>query len=329
MTRLCHWAGILAGLLLLEACSDVQSVLAPAGLHASQIASLAWLLFGFGTIVVTMVVTSAWLAIRGSPSARRILAQERVVVALGILFPAVTLTLLLAYGVWVTRSNLQTDKADTVRIEVTGEQWWWRIRYFTADGTVVASANEIRIPVALQVQFTLRAADVIHSFWIPSLGGKADMIPGRVTHLRLVAERAGTYRGQCAEYCGGAHALMAFPVLAMSASEYAGWLQRELGPAVAPATEAQRNGQSLFLSAGCGTCHSIRGTAALGTVGPDLTRLGSRRSVGIDTLPLTQFNVARFIVAGQHVKPANPMPEFDIFRPEERDALAAYLVSLK
>ena len=309
MTRLRRY-GCLAGLLLLGGCgSDVQSVLAPGGIEASRIAQLAWMLFGFGTLVLAMVMAAAWLAIRGSPRIRRALAREKTVVALGIAFPAAALTLLLGHGVWLMRSHLATaDERDMARIEVTGEQWWWRVTYTGADGIAVASANEIRIPVGRPVEFTLKAADVIHSFWVPSLGGKVDMIPGRTTRLRLTAERPGVYRGQCAEYCGGPHALMAFQVLAMPAPGYAAWLQREAAPAAAATTDAERRGQSLFVAAGCGACHTVRGTAAAGALGPDLTHIGARSSVGIDTLPLTQANLVRFIVEGQHIKPANLMP---------------------
>lgn len=332
MMRLRPCGGIFVGLLLLGGCSssDVQSVMAPRGMQAGQIAELAWLLFGFGTLVLAMVMGTAWLAIRGSSRVRGALAQEKSVIALGIVFPAATLTLLLGYGVWLMRPHLDmTNERNIDRIEVTGEQWWWRVTYSGADGTPIASANEVRIPVGRTVEFTLKAADVIHSFWVPSLGGKVDMIPGRTTRLRLTAERPGIYRGQCAEYCGGPHALMAFHVVAMPASEYAAWLQREATPAATPATDVERRGQSLLVAAGCGACHTVRGTAAKGTLGPDLTHIGARRSVGIDTLPLTQENLVRFIVDGQHVKPGNLMPEFRIFQHEEREALAAYLLSLK
>jgi cytochrome c oxidase subunit II len=330
MTRLRRCGGCFAGVLVLGGCSNVQSVMAPSGTQAGQIAELAWLLFGFGTLVLAMVMAAAWLAIGGSSRIRRLLAHEKSVVALGIVFPAATLTLLLGYGVWLMRSHLDmAGTGDTERIEVIGEQWWWRVAYSGADGTPVSSANEIRVPVGRPVEFTLKAADVIHSFWVPSLGGKVDMIPGRTTRLRLTAERPGTYRGQCAEYCGGPHALMAFEVLALPVGEYAAWLRREAAPAAAPASDIERRGQSIFVAAGCGACHTVRGTAATGTLGPDLTHIGARRSVGIDTLPLTQANLVRFIVDGQHIKPANRMPEFRIFQPDQREALAAYLLSLK
>jgi cytochrome c oxidase subunit 2 len=316
-----------AVLLLLAGCgTDVQSVMAPRGTQAAQIANLAGWLFALAAFVLAIVIAALWLAIRGSPRVRSALAQEKTIVALGLIFPIVILTLLLGYGVWLMRSQLVGDPG-ALRIEVTGEQWWWRVAY--AGATPVASANEITIPLGRPVEFVLRAGDVIHSFWVPSLGGKVDMIPGRTTHLRLTAERPGIYRGQCAEYCGGPHALMSFPLVAMPAEDYAAWFARESGPALAPSNELEQRGQSLFISAGCGACHAVRGTAAAGTIGPDLTHIGSRRSVGIDTLALTADNITRFIRDGQHVKPGNHMPEFRIFSTAEQAALAAYLLSLR
>jgi cytochrome c oxidase subunit 2 len=331
MMRAQSSGGILAGSVLLGGCGrDVQSALAPKGLQAEQIAELAWLLFGFGAVVLALVIAAVWLAIRGSSRTRQILAQENVVIALGIAFPALTLTLLLGYGVWLTRSHIDLARdRDAIGIEVIGEQWWWRVTYSGPDGTPIASANEIRIPVGMPVTFKLKAADVIHSFWVPSLGGKVDMIPGRTTQLRLTAERPGIYRGQCAEYCGGAHALMAMEVLAMPASDHAAWLERAAAPAATPRSEIGLRGRSIFLAGGCGACHTVRGTAAAGTLGPDLTHFGARGSVGIDTLPLTHENLVRFITDGQHLKPGNLMPEFRVLQPPDLDALAAYLLSLK
>lgn len=331
MTRAQSCGGLLATTLLLTGCGhDVQSVLAPKGFQAEQIAELAWLLFGFGVLVLTLVIAAVWLAIGGSPRIRQTLARENTVIALGIAFPVVTLTVLLGYGVWLTRSHIHAPRdRNAINIEVVGEQWWWRVTYLRPDGSSIASANEIRIPVGVSVAFKLKAADVIHSFWVPSLGGKVDMIPGRTTELRLTAQRPGIYRGQCAEYCGGPHALMALEVVAMPASDHAAWLEQLATPAAEPRNEVGQRGQSIFLAAGCGACHTVRGTAASGTIGPDLTHIGGRRSVGIDVLPLTQENLTRFIVDGQHVKPGNLMPEFRVLQPLELEALATYLLNLK
>ncbi len=321
----------MAGVLpLLTGCEGVQSVLLPQGPGAVQIARLAWLLFAVGALVLAIVVMPVWLAMRGSPWIRTRLAGHGSVVAGGIVLPAVTLTGLLGYGLWLMQAGVRMHDADQItRIEVVGEQWWWRIAYTGPDGRQFAAANEIRIPVGRAIEFTLKSADVIHSFWVPSLGGKVDMIPGRTTRLRLMADRPGIFRGQCAEYCGGPHALMAIEVIATATAEFESWLAREAAPAAEPASEAERQGRSVFLAAGCGACHAIRGTAASGTVGPDLTHVGARRSVGVDTLPMTQANLARFVVDGQHVKPGNTMPQFRILSGADRDVLAAYLLSLR
>jgi len=303
-----------------------QSVLAPHGPQAEQIAMLAWVLFAFGSVILGLVIAATWLSVRGVPRIRRALAQERSIIVLGLALPVVTLTILLGYGLWLTR--VQAGHADgAVRVEVTGEQWWWRVVY--TGPTPVVSANEIRIPVGQPVDFTLKAADVIHSFWVPSLGGKVDMVPGRTTRLRLTAERAGVYRGQCAEYCGGPHALMALSIIAMPRGEYETWLARAAEPKAAYLTDIEQRGRALFMAAGCGTCHAVRGTDAAGSIGPDLTDFGARGSVGIDTLPLTAENVAGFIRDGQHVKPGNLMPEFRIFSPAEQTALVSYLMALR
>jgi cytochrome c oxidase subunit 2 len=322
---------VLGGSMLLGGCtSDVQSVMIPGSLQARQIAELAWLLFGLGTFVLVVVIVTLMLAVRGPLRVRQALARESTVIWLGIAFPAVTLTVLLVYGVWVTRSQLNlSEGGGTVGIEVVGEQWWWRVMYRAPTGPQIAGANEIRIPVGSPVTLKLKAADVIHSFWVPSLGGKVDMIPGRTTQLQLTVDRPGIYRGQCAEYCGGPHALMTMDVIAMPSSDYAVWLERAAAMPATPETEIGLRGRSIFLAAGCGACHTVRGTAATGSVGPDLTHIGARRSVGIDTLPLTRENLMRFIVDGQHVKPGNLMPEFRILQPQQLEALASYLLSLK
>lgn len=321
---------LLIALFLTAACRNDQSVLFPQGPRAAQIAHLAWLMFGLGAAVLAIVVIALLLALRGRSRIRSWLAGRAAVIAGGIVFPALTLTALLGYGVWVMRADLRTFVSDEVqRIEIVGEQWWWRVAYVVTDGTRLASANEVRIPVGREVEFTLKSADVIHSFWVPALGGKVDMIPGRTTRLRVMADRPGIFRGQCAEYCGGPHALMALAVIAMPTDEFQAWLAREATSAPEPTTTTEQRGKSLFLAAGCGACHAIRGTIANGIVGPDLSRIGARRSVGVDTLTLTKANVSRFIAEGQHIKPGNPMPPFRIFSDEDRDALAAYLVSLR
>jgi cytochrome c oxidase subunit 2 len=216
--------------------------------------------------------------------------------------------------------------AASVRIAVIGEQWWWRVVYVAPDGRRIESANEIRIPVGQPVALELTTADVIHSLWIPKLAGKLDMIPGRKNVLNVVANEPGISRGQCAEYCGGAHAMMSLYVVAMPENEFETWLAREASPALVAQSGA---GQRLFFAGGCGACHAIRGTRAQGRIGPDLTHLGSRMSLAAATLPNRAEDIARWIRDSQHVKPENRMPPYGIFSADELAALAGYLADLK
>ncbi len=308
----------------------MQSVLAPMGADAARIADLFAILVAGALVVFAAVVAALWLAMRGPSPIRQRLAADRFVAVAGIAFPVVTLAALLVYGLWAMRAVISpADAAGATRIEVVGEQWWWRVTYHGPEGRRVASANEIRVPAGREVLLRLTSTDVIHSFWVPSLAGKVDMIPGRSNTLRLRADRPGVYRGQCAEYCGGAHALMALEVVALPEPEFDAWFGAEAMEARKPSKDVERQGERLFGAAGCGACHAVRGTAAVGTVGPDLTHVGGRRFIAAATLPTSRETFARFIVDGQHVKPGNGMPPFRIFAPEEVDAIAAYLASLK
>lgn len=314
---------------LLAGCGDRQSVLNPKGGDAHQFAQLSWLLFAGGTVILLFVVLATYLAIYGPDRLRALLGSEPMVVWAGVVFPVVTLTALLTYGVWLTRAVAVTaEDQDALHISVSGEQWWWRVTYKRGSEGIV-TANEIRIPAGRTIVFTLTSPDVIHSFWVPNLGGKVDMIPGRTTRLRLRADAPGVFRGQCAEYCGGPHALMAFEVVALPPTDFDAWLEGQARPASEPETAEAHRGRDLFLGAGCGGCHAVRGTAATGVVGPDLTHLGSRRSVGLDTLAMTEANIERFIEDGQHIKPGNRMPPFRIFPADDLTAIAAYLGGLR
>lgn len=311
----------------LAGCSEIQSALAPRGEEARSIALLTWILFAGAAAILLIVGGALALAIAGPGRWRRALGGEQAIRLGGIAFPVVTLTILLGYGVWVMRETIASERPAALRIEITGEQWWWRVAYTGQGGMRIAEANELRIPVGREIDLVLHSADVIHSFWAPSLGGKLDMIPGRTNTLRLKADRAGIYRGQCAEYCGGPHALMALEVVALPEAEFEAWLgSADPQPAV-PAGESERRGRELFQAAGCGACHAIRGTEAAGTIGPDLSRVGQRRFLAAATIPNTPENLARFITDGQSLKPGNAMPEFRIFSGEELQALAVYLGS--
>jgi cytochrome c oxidase subunit 2 len=213
-----------------------------------------------------------------------------------------------------------------MRVRVTGEMWWWRVAYLDGEGrTIIRDANELHIPVGQPVLLELESADVIHSFWVPRLSGKKDMIPGRRNLLRIQADSPGTYGGQCAEYCGGPHALMGFVVIAHTPESFARWSAAK----AAPPTPAGGPGAELFLSSGCAACHTIGGTAANGLAGPDLTHVGSRRTIGAGILPNNRGTLAGWVADSQTIKPGNRMPAYKQFSADELNAVAEYLESLK
>jgi cytochrome c oxidase subunit 2 len=217
----------------------------------------------------------------------------------------------------------------SLRIAVTGEQWWWRVQYLPPGSAPVELANEIRLPLGAPVEFELRSNDVIHSFWIPSLAGKMDMIPGRRTRLRLEATRTGSFTGACAEYCGSSHALMAFPVLVQEEEDFQRWLAGQADPAREPNEPLAAAGSALFDSSGCGACHTVRGTSADGFIGPDLTHVGSRSTLGAGILPNEIDVFRRWIAEVDQIKPNVHMPAFGMLPEQDLDALAAYLASLR
>lgn len=307
----------------------MQSALAPRGPEATAIAELAWIMFGGATLICLAVAVVVVLATRGGDRRRRLIASEPFVVGAGIVLPIVVLAGLLAYGLVLTGARIGAPSPDALRIEIVGEQWWWRVRYLPDTTEAVEAANELRIPVDRDVELRLVSRDVIHSFWVPNLAGKVDMIPGKVNRLRLRASQAGIYRGQCAEYCGGPHALMSFHVVALEREAFDGWLAAQRRPAAEPDGDAGRAGRSVFFRAGCQGCHTVRGTDAAGTIGPDLTHLAGRLSLGAASLPNDPPSLRRWVRDSQHVKPGNRMPTFGFLAANDLDLLAAHLGSLK
>ncbi|HEX2100440.1 MAG TPA: cytochrome c oxidase subunit II, partial [Candidatus Synoicihabitans sp.] len=243
--------------------------------------------------------------------------------------PTVVLALLLSYGLGRMPELIAPAPEGALRVRVVGEQWWWRIQYEVADGEWVELANEVRLPVGRPVEFELESPDVIHSFWIPSLGGKMDLIPGRRNRLLLEPTRTGTYRGVCAEYCGESHALMAFNVVVSEPEEFERWLQQQRTTAREPTLSQAIAGRDAFFATGCAACHAIRGTEARGTIGPDLTHVGGRTTLGAGILPNTPESFIRWIAETDRVKPGVLMPHFGMLPREELAAVAAYLESLQ
>ncbi|MBO6719439.1 MAG: cytochrome c oxidase subunit II [Rhizobiaceae bacterium] len=323
----------LASLLFLAlpaGCGGVQSALVPRGAEATEIDALFWTVTWVSVAVTILVVSFVAIALWGPSRWRNIIADHWVVTVGGIALPVVVLSALLAYGLIVMQVGAaRSASADGPGITIVGKRWWWEVIYDRPDGSTVMSANELRLPVGKPVEIRLESDNVIHSFWAPQLGGKLDMIPGRTNVLTLEATEAGISRAQCAEYCGGAHALMSMFVVAMPPEEYEAWLEAEARPASEPSDEAAERGRTLFLENGCGACHTVRGTDAAGVVGPDLTHVGSRRSLAAATLPNDRDAFARWIRDNQHIKPDNLMPPYGNLTDGELTAIAAYLDGLE
>ena len=323
------WWLALPGTLVLASCSGNQSSLAPAGREAEQIARLFWWMTA-GAVAIWLAVAGLFFyAVRRRTEPRSERWGRLLILVGGAVVPAVVLGGLLAYGLSMMPPLVNRAPPGTRTIAVDGAMWWWRVSYPGPDGRTVELANEIRLPVGEPVEFQLTSSDVIHSFWIPSLAGKRDMIPGRLTHLALTPVRTGVFRGQCAEYCGTSHALMSFDVVVVEKEEFAAWLAQQAAPARAPVESLAISGQKQFLANGCGACHSVRGTPARGLIGPDLTHVGSRMSLGAGILPNEPDAFLRWIAHTPTVKPEVHMPAFGMLPPEELQALAAYLEGLK
>jgi cytochrome c oxidase subunit II len=306
-----------------------QSALNPQGPAASEIAALSWLLFfGAAAIFAAVAAFTAYALLARRP--RRVwMTRVAFIAAAGIGFPIVVLTALLI-RVLVMPATAGHGSTATLRIEVVGEQWWWRVHYVDAAGVrEFATANEIRLPVGETVELSLRTADVIHSFWVPALAPKLDMIPGRVNRMVVKADHPGELRGQCAEFCGGPHARMALHVIAMQPDEFASWRAQQRRPATPAATSTAERGAQAFHARGCGVCHDVRGTGESGTRGPDLTHVASRVSLGAATLPVGAGAFAAWIAASHHLKPGNLMPPYDMLPANEIGAIAAYLETLQ
>lgn len=317
---------IALAMLALSSCAGEQSAFSGYSASAARVVQLTWILFAGGAVLLALVMGLTGLALFGRPEWRNFLRGENTVVALGIWMPIGVLSALLLYGFVLLRlEEAPPADAAATRIQVVGEQWWWRVIYEHADGSVTESANELRFPVGQPVELVLTSADVIHSFWLPAYGGKVDMIPGRTNYLRFLPIRAGVVRGQCAEYCGGAHALMAFYAVAMPAEEHGAWLERER----ADATAGNAAGAHAFLANGCGGCHRVRGTPATGTIGPDLTHIGGRLSVGAGIVAADHAGFSHWLREHQRIKPENLMPPYHILSDAEVADLANYLVELK
>jgi cytochrome c oxidase subunit 2 len=316
----------------------MHSIFSPDSPQARAIASLWWWMFGVGGVVWLVVIGMLIYAVRArrghleADALTHISAEQhrRVERAVGIatFVTVLILAAFLVYDFGTGRALAQhPDRALT--IDVVGHQWWWEVQYEDPNPSkIVATANEIHVPVGEMVQFKLRAADVIHSFWAPNLNGKRDLIPGYTTTLWFRADTSGVYRGQCAEFCGLQHAQMAFYIVAEPRVKFAAWMAAASAPHESPTDSTLVAGQRVFMSSGCPLCHSIAGTDARGTVGPGLSHFKSRSAIAAGTLSNTRVNLTRWIANPAAIKPGVRMPALP-FKPAELNALVSYLETLK
>ena len=325
-------------LLALGACDGAQSALDSGGPAAARIEAVWWVLAAGAAGIFVFVGALFFLAVARSRGVRPADPRSRhgtdeggaraaPWILLGAAATALVVVVLFVYALRETAAlDPRREPADIV-IAVDGRRWWWDVAYLEGGDTLARTANEIHVPVGARVELRLTSADVIHSFWVPGLAGKMDMIPGRANVTWLRADRPGTFRGQCAEYCGLQHARMAFLVIATPRPEYDAWLARQRAEAPPPAGPEVSRGFEVFRSH-CSRCHAVRGTPAVSRRGPDLTRLAGRRTLGAGTLANTPANLAGWVLNAQHAKPGSLMPPISLEPAELRDLLA-YLATLR
>ncbi|PRY20185.1 cytochrome c oxidase subunit II [Pseudosporangium ferrugineum] len=327
--RLWRLSIVLSVLLLAGCARHRQSTLHASGAGAQRIEGLWWLLFWISMAVFAEVMLIlGWALWRRRRATATIKGGDAIgaITVLGVAVPFVILVA--AYGLGLRDLNALAaprEKPD-VTVEVIGHQWWWEIHYPDRAGAV--TANEMHIPVGQPVKVRLRTADVQHSFWVPQLMPKTDLIAGKVNETWLQTDRAGTYRAQCAEYCGKQHAFMALMVVAEPRPAFDAWVAATAQPATGTLTTAQQRGRQIFEQSSCASCHTIRGTSAVGEVGPDLTTIGSRWSIGAGAAPNDAGHLGGWIVNSQTIKPGNAMPPQPVAAQDLPDLLS-YLQSLK
>jgi cytochrome c oxidase subunit 2 len=315
------------------ACQGRQAVLDPGGPQAAAIAWLTWWLFGVCfAVYLAVAVLATWALVRRgasideSPAAGRRMA---VSVYAGIGATAAILVVLVVTSAATGRRLLTPSGPGAVTIDVIGHQWWWEFRYRDASPTEwVTSPNELHLPVGETVFITASSRDVIHSFWVPNLTGKRDLVPGFDNHLWLRADRPGVFRGQCAEFCGHQHAKMAFVVIVEPLPDFKRWLGAQRRSAAVPTSTVEQRGLELFMRGSCVLCHTIRGTQAGSRVGPDLTHVASRQTIAAGTLPTSPVSLADWVADPQAIKPGVRMPPTPL-SDGDRKALASYLASLR
>jgi cytochrome c oxidase subunit 2 len=326
-------AAVLAGMTLAVGGCGAQSTLDPKAEPAREISTLWWwMLAAAGTVLggALFLLLLGWVR-RKKPGLPLIGQHDGLaallVVVFGIAIPLGTNVALFVVANFVVAKVTQAPDARTtpMTIRVIGHQWFWEVRY---PGSTAVTANEIHIPVGTRVNLVASTADVIHSFWVPQLNRKIDMIPGHPNRILLEADKPGRYRGQCAEFCGLQHAHMGMYVFADPPAKFRTWLRQQSADRQAPGSAQQQRGEQLFLDNACASCHTIRGTSAKGAVGPDLTHVASRTSLASVTIPNTPAELNAWIRDPQHIKPGTLMPNLRLSSRDFSD-IAAYLESLR
>ncbi|WP_354104111.1 cytochrome c oxidase subunit II [Bradyrhizobium sp. LB14.3] len=320
----------------LAACAGRQSTLDPQGLQSEQILHTLFIFLAVAAIVwIAVVIVLALGMLRRKRLADQPLDLHqafeertgRVIIGLGVATTVIVLGL--SFVSYAGQRIVFAKGENALTLKIIGHQWWWEVRYEDdSPHRSFVTANEIRIPTGQPVKVELESADVIHSFWVPSLTGKMDLITGQKNELQFTAKNAGVYRGQCAEFCGLQHAHMAFAVIALPPDEFGRWRDRENQSANSPADQLGKQGEALFRARGCALCHNISGTLAGGQLGPDLTHIGSRTTITAGTLPNTPATLGAWIADPQHVKPGNLMPKMPL-QSGELIAILHYLEQLK
>jgi len=332
----------IGGLVVLMAggCNRVQNALAGDGADGANFTALFWVFMAVCAVMYVLIVGALVIGLwrkRGADQAltieqgrhheeprrfSRALAGWAILIVVGLVGLTVA-------SFFTDRSNARAAERPRLRITVTGNQWWWDVEYQSSDPSKsFHTANELHLPVGVPVEVKLQSNDVIHSFWVPNLAGKQDLIPGRVTDIQLLPLKTGYYRGQCAEFCGVQHTKMALDVTVESEPNYRRWIAAQQRVAFAPANALELAGYRTFLSRQCSSCHNIAGTEASGSVGPDLTHVASRRTIAAGAMPTSPANLYRWVADPQGHKPGSNMPNMDMSRDELR-SVAAYLERLK
>jgi cytochrome c oxidase subunit 2 len=317
--------------LLLAGCAGIQTPLAPAGDQASALHRLMLLMVVVcGAVYLVVLVALAWTLLRAQRSAVASGGDQRfdrgIWVAAAIII--VGLTVLIVGSFLADRAMFATRGQSALQVRVTGHQWWWRIEYRDpASGRWTETANELHLPLGRTTRVALGSADVIHSFWVPNVSGKIDMVPGRRNMLDLTPRREGWFRGQCAEFCGLQHAHMALDVKVESPAVFDAWLAAQGRGAVPTVDASAAHGAQVF-ALSCASCHAVRATAANGRAAPDLTHVAARRSIAAGTLPMSRGGLQAWIAQPQALKPGTLMPTIPL-APADADALAHYLAALR